>query len=233
MHRLYRFLPVWLRRHVITHLIEALPISDSKISWDLKLKRFVRGAELSSEDAHATWRMIFDAPARAKLLAPVLHYPGATADVIELYRAAFARTNASQPLNRLLYVDTRFYLPNDMLVKLDRMSMAHSLEAREPYLDYRLVEFAATVPTGLKLKHFWHKKYLLKASMQEKLPGHILWRKKQGFNVPNARWIKQGLKSFVMDHLSSAWVQQMGLLDNREVASLLHDHFAEKAIGAE
>src|SRR5262249_4917751 len=79
--RLYRLLPAWLRRHVIARCINALPASDAKVSWDLKLKLFVRGAELPPEDAHATWRVIFDAVARAKLLAPIWHCRGASADV--------------------------------------------------------------------------------------------------------------------------------------------------------
>jgi asparagine synthase (glutamine-hydrolysing) len=204
-------------------------MSDSKVSWDFKLRRFAAGAEFSPEDAHATWRMIFDRDARGRLISPVLDRPGAAADAISLYRAAFARTNARHPLNRMLYVDTRFYLPNDMLVKVDRMTMAHGLEAREPYLDYRLVEFLARVPPRFKLKHFLHKKYLLKASMKGKLPDSILWRKKQGFNVPNARWIKNDLKPFVMDHLSPARIRDTGLLDSKAVDELLADHFSERA----
>lgn len=227
--RLYKYLPAWLRRSVIAPLVARLPASDAKVSLDQKLKRFISGAEFYPEDAHAAWRMIFDAEARRRLLAPVLAQPGAHADAMDLYRAAFAKTNARHPLNRMLYVDTRLYLPNDMLVKVDRMTMAHGLEAREPYLDYRLVEFLASVPPRLKLKGFCHKKYLLKASMRGKLPGSILWRKKQGFNVPNARWIKQTLKPFVMDNLSPARVKETGLLDSLAVESVLRDHFEERA----
>jgi asparagine synthase (glutamine-hydrolysing) len=226
VHRLYRFLPAWLRQKVIRPMVNLLPMSDSKVSLDFKLRRFVAGAEFSPEDAHATWRMIFDREARGRLISPVLDRPGAAADVINLYRAAFAQTNARHPLNRMLYVDTRFYLPNDMLVKVDRMTMAHGLEAREPFLDYRLVEFLACVPPRFKLKHFLHKKYLLKASMKGKLPDSVLWRKKQGFNVPNARWIKNDLKPFVMDHLSPTRIREMGLLDSKAVDKLLADHFS-------
>jgi asparagine synthase (glutamine-hydrolysing) len=229
VHRVYRFLPAWLRQKVIQPMVNLLPMSDSKVSWDFKLRRFVAGAEFSPEDAHATWRMIFDREARGRLISPVLNRPGAAADVISLYRAAFAQTNARHPLNRMLYVDTRFYLPNDMLVKVDRMTMAHGLEAREPFLDYRLVEFLASVPPRFKLKHFLHKKYLLKASMKGKLPDSVLWRKKQGFNVPNARWIKNDLKPFVMDHLSPTRIRDMGLLDGKAVDELLTDHFADRA----
>jgi asparagine synthase (glutamine-hydrolysing) len=225
--RLYRFLPSWLRKNAIAPLINAIPASDAKVTWDFKLKRFVAGSELLPEDAHATWRMIFNAEAREQLLSPVSNYPGVKADVLDLYRTAFAKTNARHPLNRMLYVDTRLYLPNDMLVKLDRMTMAHGLEARDPFLDYRLVEFAASVPPKLKLKHWHHKKYLLKASMREKLPAQILWRKKQGFNVPNARWIKKDIKPFITDCLSPQRTQELGILNTKVIDNLLHNHFEE------
>jgi asparagine synthase (glutamine-hydrolysing) len=129
----------------------------------------------------------------------------------------------------MLYVDTKLYLPNDMLVKVDRMTMAHGLEAREPYLDYRLVEFLARVPPRLKLRYGLQKKYLLKTSMQGKLPRTILHRKKQGFNVPNARWIKRELKPFVTDCLSPARVRQTGLLDSQFVEGVVRDHFENRS----
>jgi asparagine synthase (glutamine-hydrolysing) len=229
LHRLYACLPHWLQREVLTPLLQALPVSDTKVGWAYKLKLFAGGSGRTAEDAHATRRMIFNADARERLLSPSLKQSGGGADVIDLYRSMFARTNARHPLNRMLYVDTRFYLPNDMLVKLDRMTMAHGLEARVPFLDYRVVEFAASVPPRLKLKYLWYKKYLLKASMAGKLPHQVLWRKKQGFNVPKSVWIKQGLKPFVMDHLSSANLREMDLLNPVFVADLLQQHFAGKA----
>jgi asparagine synthase (glutamine-hydrolysing) len=229
MLRLYRLLPKWMRQNVIPSLFGLLPVSDSKVSWDFKLRRFVKGAEQHPEDSHATWRMIFDADARAKLLAPVSVIPGVKADAIDLYRRAFSQTNAKDPLNRMLYVDTRFYLPNDMLVKVDRMTMAHGLEAREPFLDYRLVEYAASVPPKLKLKNLRHKKYILKASMEGRLPASIIRRKKEGFNVPNARWIRKGLKPFVTDILSPRIIREIGFLDNVSIDKLLKEHFEERA----
>jgi asparagine synthase (glutamine-hydrolysing) len=150
-------------------------------------------------------------------------------DIVGLYRTAFARTNAQHPLNRMLYVDTRLYLPNDMLVKLDRMSMAHGLEAREPYLDHRLVEFLATVPPAYKLRGLRHTKYLLKRLMDNRLPRSVVWRSKEGFNLPNARWIRQGLRGFVTDILSPDSVRDLGLLDPPAVDSLLRDHFQGRA----
>jgi asparagine synthase (glutamine-hydrolysing) len=227
--RIYRVLPAWLRRSFLKPLLNLLPVSDAKVSWDFKLRRFVKGAELNPEDAHATWRMIFDADARAKLLAPISDIPGVKADAIDLYRRAFSQTNAKDPLNRMLYVDTRLYLPNDMLVKVDRMTMAHGLEAREPFLDYRLVEYAASLPSKLKLRNFGHKKYLLKASMEKKLPRSVIRRKKEGFNVPNARWIRKDLKSVVNETLSSRRIRQIGILDSKVVNGLLKEHLEKQA----
>jgi asparagine synthase (glutamine-hydrolysing) len=225
--QLYRLLPQALRDRVIAPMVRALPVSHAKVSWDMKLKRFVAAADLPWEDAHASWRIIFDADARRNLLAPLAGQPGAAHDPLNAYRDAFAHTNARHPLNRMLYVDTRLYLPAAMLVKIDRMTMAHGLEAREPYLDYRLVEFAARVPPRLKLKGFRKKKYLLKAALEGKVPGSILHRKKQGFNVPKSRWIQEGLKGFVTDHLSASRVRDTGLLDPSAVDTVLRQHFSE------
>ena len=228
-HRLMRMIPRVLRRGVLDPLVARLPVSDTKVSWDFKLRRFLGGADFSPEDAHACWRMIFDAPSRAKLLAPLTGQDGADADVLDVYREYFSKTNARHPLDRLLYVDTRLYLPCDMLVKVDRMTMAHALEARVPFLDHNLAEFFASIPPGLKLKNLRHKKYILKKAMSDKLPPHVLWRKKQGFNVPAARWIKSDLKPFVMEHLSSQRVGDMGFLDTGEVRCILDDHMEGRA----
>jgi len=229
VHRLYTALPTWLRYRIADLLVNTLSISDAKVSWDTKIRRFLAGGDLSSEDAHAIWRIIFDQDARMNLLAPILDQQDVKANIVDLYRAVFAQTNARHPINRLLYADTRFYLPNDMLVKVDRMTMAHGLEAREPFLDYRLVEYIASVPPRLKLNNFYTKKYLLKVAMRGKLPSAILRRGKQGFNVPNARWIKQELKPIVMDLLSPQRINEIGFLEAGAVNILLQEHFEGRA----
>jgi asparagine synthase (glutamine-hydrolysing) len=225
LRRWYRRLPAWWRRHVVSPLVCALPASDGKVSWEFKLKRFVRGAELPSEDAHASWRMIFDGEQRRRLLAPLGDEPGLKADAVDLYRAMFAQASGRHPLDRMLYVDTRLYLPNDILVKVDRMTMARGLEAREPYLDYRLVEFAAYLPARYKLRGFRHRKYILTAAMRRRLPEAVLRRRKAGFNLPKARWMRAGLRDFVQDTLSTSRVVEIGWLDPRVVNEILVAHF--------
>jgi len=224
--QLYRLIPGILRSRVIRPLVDRLPTSYAKVSLDLKLKRFVRGAELDSEAGHAYWRTIFDETAKRELYASDVRQALDGADTIDLYRAVFAHTDAVHPLDRMLYVDTRFYLPNDMLVKVDRMTMAHSLEARVPFLDHHLVEFAASLPPRFKLKQWRTKKYLLKAALHPQLPGALLWRKKQGFNVPKGIWFAGELRDFAFDHLSAQQLQRMGLFDPAYVIRLLNEHTA-------
>jgi asparagine synthase (glutamine-hydrolysing) len=225
---MYRYVPTWIRNAILTPLVEALPVSDRKASLEFKLKRFVRGAELDSRDRHCYWRMIFDEEDKKHLYAAEVREQAAMHRTFDLYREVFGQSDASHPLDRMLYVDTRFYLPNDMLVKLDRMTMAHSLEARVPFLDHTLVEFLATIPAEFKLRRLRHKKWLLKAATSRHLPNARLWRKKQGFNVPKGTWLRGEMRDFAYDHLSATRIHKMGLLDPTTVTRLLDEHERRK-----
>lgn len=227
--RILQFIPQTVRQIFFDGLARLLPVSDNRVSLDFKIRQFARAVHHTPEDAHACWRMIFDADTKEKLLAPISHIAACKADIIPLYQSYFAQTNARHWLNRLLYVDTRLYLPNDMLVKIDRMTMAHGLEARVPFLDHRLVEFAAALPASMKLKNFVQKKAILRQAMQGKLPSSIINRGKQGFNVPKSRWIKESFKPFVTDHLSKSIIKEMGLFDYPVVEKILTDHFRAHA----
>jgi asparagine synthase (glutamine-hydrolysing) len=225
----YRRVPRLLRQGVIRPLVEALPASYRKVSAEARLKRFVAAADLDWQSAHASWRMIFPPAERSRLLAPVAGHPGAQADATDLYKRWFARTNARDPLNQMLYVDTRLYLPADMLVKIDRMTMAHGLEAREPYLDYRVVELTARMPPSLKLHQLRSKKHILKEALRGRVPDEVLFRKKQGFNVPKALWLRAGLREFAADVLSPSRVKATNVLEPSVVAAVVQEHFAGRA----
>jgi asparagine synthase (glutamine-hydrolysing) len=229
MQKYFLQLPGFIRKKIILPLVNSLPSSDAKVSLDAKLKRFIAGGDMRGETVHGIWRMIFNSDERQQLLEPVWEEPGSQSDFLDLFQQYFDKTDARHPLNRLLHVDTRLYLPNDMLVKVDRMSMAHGLEAREPFLDYRLVEFAAALPPNLKLKNLTQTKYLLKRSMQGRLPREVVWRKKVGFNVPNARWIKGDLKPLVVEALSAGNIRSMGILNQEAVNDVLQQHFSGRA----
>jgi asparagine synthase (glutamine-hydrolysing) len=130
LRRLYRLIPSSLRKSLVQPIVNSLPASHAKVPLEQKLKRFVAGSELDEDSAHASWRMIFDLESRRRLLRPSLGSERSYDAVTDLYREYFDRVRQEAPLHRMLYVDTRLYLPNDMLVKIDRMTMAHGIEGR-------------------------------------------------------------------------------------------------------
>jgi asparagine synthase (glutamine-hydrolysing) len=120
-------------------------------------------------------------------------------------------------------VDLRVYQPDDILVKVDRMSMAHSLEVRDPLMDHKLVEFAATIPPELHLRRLC-KKYLLKRAMAHRLPRQVIGRKKGGFNVPIPSWLRHDLKDYVRDVLSEKRLREQGFFSPPAVQALVREH---------
>jgi asparagine synthase (glutamine-hydrolysing) len=132
----------------------------------------------------------------------------------------FEQAPAAELLNRLLAVDTGTYLPDDLLVKVDRATMAHALEARSPFLDHRLVEYAASLPVDMKVRGT-ESKYLLKAAMRGLLPEPILMREKMGFGVPLDRWYRAECKDFVRETLLSARSLQRGYFRPERIRGLL------------
>jgi asparagine synthase (glutamine-hydrolysing) len=135
----------------------------------------------------------------------------------------FQMSEHSDPLWQQQVADIKTYLADDILVKVDRMSMANSLEARTPFLDYRLVEFAAGLPSHLKLKGL-QTKYLLKRCMASKLPRAVLNRKKEGFSIPMKNWLKQELRPLMQDLLSPARMKNGGFFNPSYVQRLMTDH---------
>ena len=140
-----------------------------------------------------------------------------------LFHELVDKVRTDQSLDRLLYLDSKTYLPGDILTKVDRMSMAVSLEARAPLLDHKLIEFVTRVPASLKLAGL-ETKHLLKRAVKDLIPAEILDRPKQGFGVPIQEWINQQLRSRIRDTLSDARTRQRGYIDSRYVDLLLDEH---------
>jgi asparagine synthase (glutamine-hydrolysing) len=202
-------------------LAEALPSSDSKVSFDYKAKRFARAAGLPPLERHHAWKEIFSAGARASLLGS--GDPGW--DPVDLYRERYAETAGAEPLARLQDVDLGIYLADDLLVKTDRSSMAHSLELRVPFLDQRVADFALGLATPLRVRGF-AKKRLLRSALAPLLPREILRAPKQGFSIPLAAWLRGPLEPFAREVLSPANLARQGCLDPATVAPLLDRHCA-------
>lgn len=146
----------------------------------------------------------------------------------EVFGEHLARTDARTPLNRMLYVDTKLWLADALLARGDKITMASSLEARVPFLDHKLVEFAASLPPKLKLNGLM-RKYLLKKVARGYLPTQIIDRQKKGFPMPTSVWYRKQARSFVRDTLSPATIKQRGLFNPAAVEKLLNDHEAELA----
>jgi asparagine synthase (glutamine-hydrolysing) len=199
-------------------LVEALPSNDRKVGFDYKAKRFVRAASLPPLERHHAWKEIFSAQRRRALMGA---NPGW--DPVDLYRERYAETRGAEPLARMQDVDLGIYLVDDLLVKTDRLSMAHSLELRVPFLDQRVAEFALALPDRLKVRGF-AKKRLLRRALAPMLPKEIVRGRKQGFSIPLASWLRGPLEPFARDVLSPATLERQGLLDPAAVAPLLDSH---------
>ena len=203
-------------------LIEALPSSDARVGFDYKAKRFARAAAQKDPlERHHGWKEIFGADARRSLLGP----GEVEWDPVDLYRERYAETAGAEPLARLQDVDLGIYLVDDLLVKTDRLSMAHSLELRVPFLDQRVADFALALPTGLKVRGF-AKKRLLRRALAPLLPKEVVGGRKQGFSIPLAAWLRGPLQPFARDLLSPATVERQGCFDPASVTRLLDSHCA-------
>ena len=205
-------------------LVERLPSSSGKASLDYKAKRFVRAAHLPPLERHHGWKEIFSADARAELLAPGRR---GSADPLDVYRDRYRETEGAEELARLQDVDLGIYLVDDLLVKTDRASMAHSLEVRVPFLDPVVAELALALPTRSKVRGL-AKKRLLRRAVAPLLPPEIVRGRKQGFSVPVAAWLRGELEPFAREVLSADAIARQGYFDPAAVTRLIEDHVARR-----
>jgi asparagine synthase (glutamine-hydrolysing) len=214
--RLYR-VPHVLHHRVVVPLADRVPVSTANFSFDFKLKRFLRGAGEPTNARHATWLGSFMPGDQQRLLN------GDPADVFAGQRAVMEGAPTTNWVERLVYLYATTYLQDDILVKVDRASMACSLEVRAPFLDLELVEFLGRVPARLKLRRF-DTKHLLKRAMADRLPRGIAGRAKKGFGIPLAEWLKKDLRDQLRDELAPSRVEHQGIFNAREVQRLVSDH---------
>jgi len=175
--------------------LQLWPASDEKISFEYQLKRFLEGSLMAPEQAHVFWNGTFSAKQKQELLVAQLPHA-----LEETLAELSTRNGSGDDLAPYLWFDQRYFLPDDILNKADRMSMAHSLEVRPPFLDHRIVEFAASLPASLKIRGS-RQKVLLKELMRDKLPISVVRRKKIGFDIPAHDWLRGCLRPLVMDVL--------------------------------
>ena len=207
---------------VALSLLQAWPVSDEKISFEYKVKRFLEGCQMSPERAHVYWNGTFSDRQKAALLSAKL--PTALNDVLAELRR---RPSTPDDLARFLWFDQKYFLPDDILNKSDRMSMAHSLEVRPPFLDHRIVEFAASLPASLKIRGS-EQKVILKELMRDKLPTSVLRRKKVGFDIPAHDWLRGPLQSLMTDVLLDDASNYAGLFRRDVIETYIRQHLERR-----
>ena len=198
------------------------PVSDEKIGFEYKAKRFLEGTLMPSERAHAHWNGTFPDEKKSELLNAPL--PGALRRTLGELRNLLP----GDGLAPYLWFDQKYYLPDDILTKTDRMSMAHSLEVRPPFLDHRIVEFSATLPASLKIRGS-RQKFLLKELMRDKLPPAVLSRKKVGFDIPAHEWLRGPLRSLLVETLGTGVSDHGGLFRASAIQNALQLHLERRA----
>jgi len=208
-------------------LANLLPVSDDNISFDFKVKKFLSGIPYSDSIRNSVWLGAFSfAENERVLLSEVLAQirQDRIVEDIAFYEQAYPDND---PITKLQYLDLKLYLQESILVKVDRASMACSLEVRAPFLDHEVVDFVMNLPSELKLKRLTSK-YLLKKALKNLLPDRVINRPKKGFGVPVAKWVKGPLKDLFEDLLSSDRIKREGFLNPGYVARLLRDHLLNK-----
>jgi asparagine synthase (glutamine-hydrolysing) len=204
----------------------ALPPSGQKKGLVNSFKRFIDGVATAPADLeHYRWMVYLDARRKRRLYSGALQSALDGSDVYRPVREVLARSGGDDVLNRQLYTDLVLYLADDILVKVDRMSMATSLETRAPFLDADVMELAFSLPGHLKIRD-GQRKFVLKQAMRGLLPDRILHRKKQGFSIPLKNWLRGELQPLMRDLLAPRRVAARGLFEPGEVTALVEAHVA-------
>ena len=206
-------------------VVQRLPSSSRRVSLEYRAKRFAAAAALPPLERHHGWKEIFSAGQRAELLAAP--WRDGAGDPLNGWRERFAETAGAPLLARLQDVDLGIYLADDRLVKTDRMSMAHSLEARVPYLDPVVAELALALPTSLKVRGL-AKKRLLRRSARPLIPPGILRARKRGFSIPAAAWLRGELQPLAREVLAPERTRRQGYFEPAAVIALLDEHVARR-----
>ena len=219
----YRRLPGWLRR-LARPLAAGLPGSARKESFDYRLRKFIEGAEFPPDKAHYTWRTIFSEHEKLQVLSSDFLQTVQDESSADCYCRPFAAANASSEMDRIFYSDFKVFLADSILPKVDTMTMANSLEARGPFLDYRLAELSTRIPASMKIKGL-DTKHIFRKAMVPYLPRSIVFRRKEGFHTPIAYWFRSELRSFVNDVLCGENLRSIGIFELQYIEKIKKQHF--------
>ncbi|MBL8012244.1 MAG: asparagine synthase (glutamine-hydrolyzing) [Candidatus Omnitrophica bacterium] len=217
---IYRAVPSWMTRGA-QQMIERIPVSHNRISLDFRLKQFMRGASLEYPRAHFSWRQIASIEMQKRLLKNDVLQQMEGYDPFCVLDRYFSQASGLSVRNQLMFADVNTFLLNDHLRKVDRMTMSHSLEARLPFLDYRIINFAIGLPADYKVK-FSKTKVILKQVAKRYLTPDIIQGKKKGLTSPIAGWLANELRDFAADTLRGGLMDD--LFNANEIQMLLREH---------
>lgn len=219
----YFRLPAVVRGSLVEPAVGLIPTSEGRRSRVRDAKRFLRAASLPKVDRYLRWVSVFDRDAKADLYSDSFRNETANVRAADLLDPWFAKANGAGIVDAALLADIMTYLPNDLLVKVDIATMAVSLEARSPFLDHHVIEFAASLPERLKLRGLTTK-YLLKRVLKKLLPAENLQRRKMGFGVPIGHWFRDELQPFLRETVLSEKALKRGLFRPQAVKQLVELH---------
>lgn len=219
----YRRLPSFLRESVIKEAVNLIPTSPTRRSMARSVKRLLDGASRPRVDRYTHWVSTFTEETKKPLYSDFFREQTVEADPTALLETWFKRANGIGIVDALLLTDQMTYLPNDLLVKVDIATMAVSLEARSPFLDHHVIEFAASLPQNLKLRRLTTK-YLLKKVLRKLLPSENLNRRKMGFGVPIGHWFRGTMQPFLREVILSEKALRRGLFKPEAVRQLVELH---------
>lgn len=223
----YRRIPRVLRKAFIEGPVNLLPTSELKKTRVRDVQRFFTSANEDRESRYFRWMSTFKPALKPELYTSDFAHAVADTDASEFLDQWFARANGSGILDATLLTDQMTYLPNDLLVKVDIASMANSLEARSPFLDHHLIEFAASLPESLKMNRF-RTKSLLKKVAARLVPREVIYRRKMGFGVPVGRWLRGEMKDFLRDVLLSDRALNRGVIRAEKIRQYVDEHIDGK-----
>jgi asparagine synthase (glutamine-hydrolysing) len=218
----YTKIPGALRAGLIEPLVGLLPVKTKNLSFDYKATRFVTGTKYDRVARHHIWFGSFNPAEQESLLTPEV-LRTTDPDVYSEARRMLNQCDSGDIVEQMQSLDTRLYLAEDILTKVDRASMAVSLEVRAPFLDHRVAEFAASLPANYKLRGRTTK-YILKRAIKDSLPPFVIRRGKKGFGVPVAEWLKGKLRPLSRDLLSPERMRQAGVFNPEYVTRLQDEH---------
>ncbi|PYS23702.1 MAG: asparagine synthase (glutamine-hydrolyzing) [Acidobacteria bacterium] len=222
MARAYLRVPKFLRRGIVEPMVNLLPVKTKNLSFDYRARRFISASHYDEVARHHVWFGSFTPNDTEQLLTEDVKR-ASESDIYRDARRLFAECDSTNLIECMQSLDTQFYLAEDILTKVDRASMAVSLEVRAPYLDPRVAEFAASLPSWYKL-HGYTSKYILKKAAKGLVPPFVWRRGKKGFGVPFAKWLKNELRPLAHDLLSRERLRRSGIFDPAYVAGLQDEH---------